>query len=539
MPYGVRKEDERIDYDELERLAEEHKPKMIIAGAQRLSARLIDFARFRQIADSVGAMFLVDMAHISGLVAAGVHPNPCEYADIVTSTTHKTLRGPRAGMILAQGKIRRGHRQDGFPGHAGRTAGARGRGQGGLLPGSDAAGFVDYQKQVMANAQALAQSLMDPGFRIVSGGTDTHVMLLDVFSKGLRGKEAEKALDRRAHHRQQERHSVRHQSAAESQRHPAGLARGHHARIPRAGDAGSGRTDRAKCCTISPTRHAIAAVRQRVETLDRAVPALPLEARPGPSAENGAPAHRYRCPAHSRFRHRHVYPQPGAGAERDRHHQSLHAGHGPAAMSARSPDLPDNFITAIYAGRTDSQLDNVLFPMFLRGLSPDLVHIPLNRVPLLMIQPYVVTVHDLANLFFEWEEHSKLRIQLRRFRLIRGLKRASRVIAVSEATRRDVEELAEWRRTPAHWSTTRPTPEFLAQNGTDAAEERQPHHGAIPDPTPVSALCGRIRRHKNIPRLVEAFAVVREQLAEHPVYRDLRLVIIGDNISQFPRSGRR
>ena len=101
MPYGVRKEDERIDYDELARLAEEHKPKMIIAGGSAYP-RIIDFARFRQIADSVGALFLVDMAHFSGLVAAGVHPNPCEYADIVTSTTHKTLRGPRSGMILAR-----------------------------------------------------------------------------------------------------------------------------------------------------------------------------------------------------------------------------------------------------------------------------------------------------------------------------------------------------------------------------------------------------------------------------------------------------
>jgi len=194
VPYGVRKDDERIDYDELQRLAEEHKPKMIVAGASAYP-RTLDFARFRQVADSVGAIFLVDMAHIAGLVAGGVHPNPCEYADIVTSTTHKTLRGPRAGIILSKEKFGAAIDKTVFPGM-----------QGGPLVHVIAAkavcfleamqpGFVDYQKQVVANAKALAQSLMDQGFRIVSGGTDTHVMLLDVFSKGLRGKEAEKALD--------------------------------------------------------------------------------------------------------------------------------------------------------------------------------------------------------------------------------------------------------------------------------------------------------------------------------------------------------
>jgi len=194
VPYGVRKEDEQIDYDELQRLAEEHKPKMIVAGASAYP-RTLDFARFRRVADSVGALFLVDMAHISGLVAAGVHPNPCEYADIVTSTTHKTLRGPRGGVILAREKFGAAIDKTVFPGM-----------QGGPLVNVIAAkavcfleamqpGFIDYQKQVVANAKALAQSLMDQGFRIVSGGTDTHVMLLDVFSKGLRGKEAEKALD--------------------------------------------------------------------------------------------------------------------------------------------------------------------------------------------------------------------------------------------------------------------------------------------------------------------------------------------------------
>jgi len=194
VPYGVRKEDERIDYDELQRLAEEHKPKMIITGASAYP-RTLDFARFRQIADTVGAVFLVDMAHIAGLVAAGLHPNPCEYADIVTSTTHKTLRGPRAGIILAREKFGPAIDKTVFPGM-----------QGGPLVHVMAAKavcfqeamqpeFTEYQKRVLANARALAQSLMEGGFRVVSGGTDTHLLLLDVFSKGLRGKEAEKALD--------------------------------------------------------------------------------------------------------------------------------------------------------------------------------------------------------------------------------------------------------------------------------------------------------------------------------------------------------
>src|SRR6202167_1288058 len=195
VPYGVKKDDERIDYDELARLADENKPKMIIAGGSAYP-RIIDFPRFRQIADSVGAISLVDMAHFSGLVAAGVHPNPCDYADIVTSTTHKTLRGPRSGMILAKEKYGKAIDQNVFPGT-----------QGGPLMHIIAAKavcfkeaatpeFAVYQRQVVANAQALADGLARAGFRVVSGGTDTHVMLVDVFAKGVKGKEAEAALDR-------------------------------------------------------------------------------------------------------------------------------------------------------------------------------------------------------------------------------------------------------------------------------------------------------------------------------------------------------
>jgi glycine hydroxymethyltransferase len=195
VSYGVRREDEQIDYEELERLAHQHKPKMIVAGASAYS-RILDFGRFRQIADATGALFLVDMAHISGLVAAGLHPNPCQFADIVTSTTHKTLRGPRAGIILAREQHGAAIDKTVFPGL-----------QGGPLVHIIAAKavcfleamqpeFAEYQKQVVANARALAQGMADAGFRVVSGGTDTHLFLLDVFSKGLRGKEAEAALDR-------------------------------------------------------------------------------------------------------------------------------------------------------------------------------------------------------------------------------------------------------------------------------------------------------------------------------------------------------
>jgi len=194
IPYGVRKDDERIDYDELERLAREHQPKMIIAGASAYP-RILDFARFRQIADAAGAVFLVDMAHISGLVAAGLHPNPCPYADIVTSTTHKTLRGPRAGIILAKEKFGSAIDKTVFPGIQGGPLVHVVAAKAVCLQEAMQPEFADYQKQVVANAKALAQSLMDAGFRVVSGGTDTHLLLVDVFSKGIRGKEAEKALD--------------------------------------------------------------------------------------------------------------------------------------------------------------------------------------------------------------------------------------------------------------------------------------------------------------------------------------------------------
>jgi glycine hydroxymethyltransferase len=193
VPYGVTKETETIDYDALEKLSEEHRPKLIIGGGSAYP-RIIDFARMRQIADKVGALYLVDMAHFAGLVAGGAHPSPVPHAHIVTSTTHKTLRGPRAGLILSRAEFAAAIDKVVFPGM-----------QGGPLMHIIAAKaicfqeamqpeFRDYAKQVVANAKVLAETLAAEGFRIISGGTDTHVMLVDVFSKGMLGSEAEKAL---------------------------------------------------------------------------------------------------------------------------------------------------------------------------------------------------------------------------------------------------------------------------------------------------------------------------------------------------------
>jgi glycine hydroxymethyltransferase len=194
IPYGVRREDERIDYDELAKLAAEHKPKMIIAGGSAYP-RIIDFQRFREAADSVGAIFLVDMAHFSGLVAAGLYPNPCQHADIVTSTTHKTLRGPRGGMILSRAQYAAAIDKVVFPGVQGGPLVHVMAAKAVCFLEAMAPEFTTYQKRVIANARALGEALADKGFRIVSGGTDSHLILMDVFAKGIRGKEAEKALD--------------------------------------------------------------------------------------------------------------------------------------------------------------------------------------------------------------------------------------------------------------------------------------------------------------------------------------------------------
>jgi glycine hydroxymethyltransferase len=195
VPYGVRKGDERIDYDELERLAAEHKPKMVVVGASAYP-RVFDFARVRAIADQVGALVMTDMAHIAGLVAAGEHPSPVPHSDFVTTTTHKTLRGPRGGMVLCRSQYAKDLDRTVFPGV-----------QGGPLMHVIAAKavcfkealtpeFKAYQQQIVKNAARLASGLAAAGFRLVSGGTDNHLMLVDVFSKGLTGKVAEAALGR-------------------------------------------------------------------------------------------------------------------------------------------------------------------------------------------------------------------------------------------------------------------------------------------------------------------------------------------------------
>ncbi len=193
VPYGVTRETETIDYDDLERIATEARPKLIIGGGSAYP-RIIDFVRMRQIADKVGAIYLVDMAHFAGLVAGGAHPSPVPHAQIVTSTTHKTLRGPRSGMILSKQEFAAPIDKTVFPGI-----------QGGPLVHIIAAkavcfleasqpSFRDYARQIVANAKVMAETLAADGYRIVSGGTDTHLMLVDVFAKGMLGSEAEKAL---------------------------------------------------------------------------------------------------------------------------------------------------------------------------------------------------------------------------------------------------------------------------------------------------------------------------------------------------------
>src|SRR5579859_2781769 len=193
IPYGVRKDTETIDYDELQQIAERERPRMIIGGGSAYS-RVIDFARMRQIADQVDAKYVVDMAHIAGLVAGGVHPSPVPHCHVVTSTTHKTLRGPRAGLVLCTQEFAAAVDKMVFPGI-----------QGGPLVHIIAAkaicfrealdpSFKDYARQVVANAKTLAQKMMDEGFRVISGGTDTHLFLMDVFSKDILGSEAENAL---------------------------------------------------------------------------------------------------------------------------------------------------------------------------------------------------------------------------------------------------------------------------------------------------------------------------------------------------------
>ncbi len=194
VPYGVNQQTEQLDYDVLEQMAKEHKPKLILAGYSAYS-RVLDFKRFRKIADAVGAVLLVDMAHFAGLVAAGVHPSPVPYAEFVTSTTHKTLRGPRGGFILCRAQYAKAIDSALFPGNQGgplmHTIAAK------AVCFKEAMGepFRAYQRQVVANARTLASAMAKHGYRIVSGGTDNHLLLVDLTPKGLTGKEAQEALD--------------------------------------------------------------------------------------------------------------------------------------------------------------------------------------------------------------------------------------------------------------------------------------------------------------------------------------------------------
>src|SRR5271163_119876 len=195
IAYGVTKETETIDYDEIERLAREHQPKMIVAGASAY-ARIIDFPRIAKIAQSAGALFFVDMAHIAGLVAAGVHPSPVPHADFVSTTTHKTLRGPRGGLVLCREKYAKDLDRITFPGLQGGPLEHVIAGKAVCLKEASAPEFRDYQKQVVANARALAAGLAKLGFRIVTGGTDNHLFLVDMHSRGITGRDAELALER-------------------------------------------------------------------------------------------------------------------------------------------------------------------------------------------------------------------------------------------------------------------------------------------------------------------------------------------------------
>ncbi len=192
--YGVDRETETIDYDAVQRIAEECRPRMVVVGASAY-ARTLDFPRFQQIAQSVGAYLMVDIAHIAGLIAAGLHPNPIPYADFVTTTTHKTLRGPRGGIVMCKAEYAKAVDKIVFPGLQGGPLMHVIAAKAVALKEALSPGFKLYQRQVLANARALAQGLKDHGYRIVSGGTDTHLMLVNLTSKGITGKEAETALD--------------------------------------------------------------------------------------------------------------------------------------------------------------------------------------------------------------------------------------------------------------------------------------------------------------------------------------------------------
>jgi glycine hydroxymethyltransferase len=273
VPYGVRRDDQRIDYDELERLAHEHKPRMIMVGASAYP-RVIDFERIGRVGRAVGCPVVTDMAHIAGLVAARVHPSPVPHSDFVTTTTHKTLRGPRGGMVLCRTQYAKDLDRSVFPGV-----------QGGPLMHVIAAkavcfkealepGFAQYQRQIVANAQRLASGLSTAGFRLVSGGTDNHLILVDVFSKGLTGKVAEAALERAG--------ITVNKNAIPFDENPPMVASGIRIGTPAVTSRGMREPEMdviaeliARALTSPDNDGALAAVRAEVETLCRTFPLYP------------------------------------------------------------------------------------------------------------------------------------------------------------------------------------------------------------------------------------------------------------------------
>jgi len=275
VPYGVRAEDERIDYDEFERLAHEHKPKMIMVGASAYP-RIFDFERIGRIGRDVGAPVVTDMAHIAGLVAAKVHPSPVPHSDFVTTTTHKTLRGPRGGMVLCRAQYAKDLDRALFPGV-----------QGGPLMHVIAAkavcfkealepGFATYQQQIVANAKRLAAGLAAAGFRLVSGGTDNHLMLVDVFSKGLTGKVAEAALGKAG--------ITVNKNAIPFDKNPPMVASGIRVGTPAVTSRGMGEAEMdtiaeyiARVLASPEDEAALAMVRSEVESLCRRFPLYPEE----------------------------------------------------------------------------------------------------------------------------------------------------------------------------------------------------------------------------------------------------------------------
>ena len=292
VQYGVREADGLIDFEQVERLADEHKPKLIIAGASAYS-RFIDFARFRAIADAVGAWFLVDMAHIAGLVAAGVHPSPVPHAHVVTTTTHKTLRGPRGGMIVCNDEdIAKKINSAVFPGLQGgplmHVIAAKAVAFGEALRPE----FKLYAQNVVANAKALAAVMIERGCAIVSGGTDNHLMLVDLRPKGVKGNAAAEALERAGHHLQQERRAVRSREADRDLGHPPRHAGRDHPRLRRQGVPGHRPPDqrRARRTGRRTDRRGRAAGADARRRAVRALPDLRLSRRPATSAPTGGDA---------------------------------------------------------------------------------------------------------------------------------------------------------------------------------------------------------------------------------------------------------